>query len=201
MALHGTAAKHHLPHMHHARMVHIKWPSSLTFPLILFLIITCFYWKLVFTYQYDWIWGPDLGEQILPWFEEEARQIQHGHFPLWDQQRLAHPAIRVPERKKAGLNLPRFFLEPGQNLLSKLWSPYPVILISKYELPIKTSNDQEQNQREGKRGWPLDLHDPSVMHVWKMMLRRSSVQSHSSIIHDYSSVHGTRYCCRPIPPR
>src|SRR5216684_2785222 len=84
MALHETAAKHHHPHMHRAKMVNIKWPSSLTFPLILFLIITCFYWKLVFTYQYDWMWGPDLGEQILPWFEEEARQIQHGHFPLWD---------------------------------------------------------------------------------------------------------------------
>ena len=84
MALHGNAAKHHHPHMHRTKMVNIKWPSSLTFPLILFLIITCFYWKLVFTYQYDWMGGPDLGEQILPWFEEEARQIQHGHFPLWD---------------------------------------------------------------------------------------------------------------------
>src|SRR5260370_26687044 len=84
MALHGTAAKHHHPHMHNAKSLKIKWPSSLTFPLILFLIITCFYWRLVFTYQYDWMWGPDLGEQILPWFEEEARQIQHSHFPLWD---------------------------------------------------------------------------------------------------------------------
>src|SRR5258706_994911 len=84
MALHGTASKHHHPHMHHAKSWNIKWPSSLTFPLILFLIITCFYWRLVFTYQYDWMWGPDLGEQILPWFEQEARQIQHSHFPLWD---------------------------------------------------------------------------------------------------------------------
>jgi hypothetical protein len=70
--------------MHHAKIVNFKWPSSLTFPLILFLIVTCFYWKLVFTYQYDWIWGPDLGQQVLPWWEEEARQIQHSQFPLWD---------------------------------------------------------------------------------------------------------------------
>lgn len=61
-----------------------KWPWSLTFPLVLLLIIAGFYWKLVFTYQYDWIWGPDLADQVLPWFEEEARQMQHSHFPLWD---------------------------------------------------------------------------------------------------------------------
>ena len=61
-----------------------RWPASLTFPLVLFVIVTCFYWKLVFTYQYDWIWDPDLTEQVLPWFEEEARQFHHGQFPLWD---------------------------------------------------------------------------------------------------------------------
>jgi membrane protein YfhO len=84
MPSHAPAMKHHHPHMLHANLMKIKWPSSLTFPLILFVIISCFYWKLVFTYQYDWIWGPDLSYQILPWFEEEARQIQHSQFPLWD---------------------------------------------------------------------------------------------------------------------
>ena len=62
----------------------LRWPSSLTFPVVLFLIITCFYWKLVFTYQFDWMWGPDLADQILPWFDEELRQAHNGHFPLWD---------------------------------------------------------------------------------------------------------------------
>jgi len=57
---------------------------ALTFPLVLLLIIVAFYWKLAFTYQYDWMWGSDLGQQVLPWFEEEARQLQRGHFPLWD---------------------------------------------------------------------------------------------------------------------
>jgi len=72
---------HPRPHRTHVKL---KWPSSLTFPLVLLLIVTCFYWKLVFTYQYDWIWGPDLADQILPWFEEQARQLQHSQFPLWD---------------------------------------------------------------------------------------------------------------------
>jgi len=80
MAILGAAPKHHA----HVRRMNFRWPRSLTCPIVLFLIVTGFYWKLVFTYQYDWLWGPDLGEQILPWWEEEARQLQHSHFPLWD---------------------------------------------------------------------------------------------------------------------
>ena len=58
--------------------------SRLLFPLIIFLIITGFYWKLTLTRQFDWVWGPDLAQQVLPWFEEEARQLQHSELPLWD---------------------------------------------------------------------------------------------------------------------
>jgi hypothetical protein len=62
----------------------LHWPDSLTFPLLLLLILCAFYWKLILTYQFDWVWGPDLAQQVLPWFDEEARQVQHHHFPLWD---------------------------------------------------------------------------------------------------------------------
>src|SRR5713226_1832504 len=72
---------HPRPHPKHAKR---RWPPSLTFPLVLLLIIACFYWKLVFTYQYDWVWGPDLAMQVLPWFEEESRQLRHSTFPAWD---------------------------------------------------------------------------------------------------------------------
>lgn len=58
--------------------------SKWRFPLILLLIIIGFYWKLVFTYQFDWVWGPDLAQQVLPWFDEEGRQLHHSRFPLWD---------------------------------------------------------------------------------------------------------------------
>jgi Bacterial membrane protein YfhO len=58
--------------------------SRLLFPVLIFFIITGFYWKLTLTNQYDWVWGPDLAQQVLPWFEEEARQMQHRHIPLWD---------------------------------------------------------------------------------------------------------------------
>src|SRR5215470_16578537 len=46
--------------------------------------IVLFFWKLVFTHQFDWIWGPDLAQQVLPWLEIEARQVHSSHLPLWD---------------------------------------------------------------------------------------------------------------------
>ena len=46
--------------------------------------IVLFFWRLVFTRQFEWIWGPDLAQQVLPWFEIQARQFNAGHWPLWD---------------------------------------------------------------------------------------------------------------------
>lgn len=65
MAFPATQSQPHAHETHRAR-VRFGWPSSLTFPLILFVIILCFYWKLVFTYQFDWMWSPDLADQIFP---------------------------------------------------------------------------------------------------------------------------------------
>ncbi|MGI8745822.1 MAG: hypothetical protein ACR2NN_25250 [Bryobacteraceae bacterium] len=56
----------------------------LAFPLLILLIVAGFYWKLTLTKQYTWLGGPDIATQVLPWFEEEARQAQHHMFPLWD---------------------------------------------------------------------------------------------------------------------
>src|SRR5262245_29044216 len=53
-------------------------------PLVLFVIMAGFYWKLTLTQQYDWVWGYDLSYQVMPWFEEQARDWQHSSFPLWD---------------------------------------------------------------------------------------------------------------------
>ncbi|HME06593.1 MAG TPA: YfhO family protein [Bryobacteraceae bacterium] len=62
---------------------HRIW-SRLRFPLLLLIILFGFYWKLTLTRQYDWLWGPDLTQQILPWVDEEARQWHHRTFPIWD---------------------------------------------------------------------------------------------------------------------
>ena len=58
--------------------------SKYFFPILLLLILIAFYWKLTLTKQYNWIWGPDLAQQVLPWLEEESRQLQHSELPLWD---------------------------------------------------------------------------------------------------------------------
>ena len=60
------------------------WYRAAAAPALLLLIIAGFFWRITLTYQYEWMWEPDLAVQVLPWFEEEARQIHHGEFPLWD---------------------------------------------------------------------------------------------------------------------
>lgn len=47
-------------------------------------MVIAFFWKLVLTRQYDWVWGPDLAEQVLPWLDFQAREFQSGRFPFWD---------------------------------------------------------------------------------------------------------------------
>ena len=51
---------------------------------VLFLCIAGFYWKLTLTRQFDWMSGPDLAEQVLPWFQVQAHEWHVGRFPLWD---------------------------------------------------------------------------------------------------------------------
>ena len=53
-------------------------------PALLLVILAGFYWRLVLTYQFDWLSSPDIAMQVLPWFEEDARQMHSGHLPTWD---------------------------------------------------------------------------------------------------------------------
>ena len=57
--------------------------SAAVGPLILFLIITGFFWKLV-TKQYTWMDQPDMAYQVLPWYQFQAVSWHQGEFPLWD---------------------------------------------------------------------------------------------------------------------
>jgi hypothetical protein len=58
--------------------------KALAYPAALLLLVTAFYWRLSLTTQYDWMWGPDLALQVLPWYEEEARQFHEGNLPTWE---------------------------------------------------------------------------------------------------------------------
>jgi len=58
--------------------------SSVAFgPLILLLIVTGFFWKLL-TKQYTWMDHPDMAYQVLPWYQLEAVSWHRGELPLWD---------------------------------------------------------------------------------------------------------------------
>jgi hypothetical protein len=57
---------------------------ALAGPAVLLGILVAFYWKVTLTSQYDWMWSPDLANQVLPWFQEEAREWHNRSFPLWD---------------------------------------------------------------------------------------------------------------------
>jgi hypothetical protein len=90
------------------------------YPLLMLLIIIAFFWKITLNRQFDWMWGPDIAHQVLPWFEEEARQMRHLQFPLWDphtwggQPMLAQgqPGVVYP------LNWLLFLIPPVQGHLS-----------------------------------------------------------------------------------
>ena len=51
---------------------------------LLLLVVAAFYWKLTLTRQFTWTRGPDLAEQVLPWFQLQAAEWHAGRIPLWD---------------------------------------------------------------------------------------------------------------------
>lgn len=53
-------------------------------PAALFVLVVLFNWKLVLTNQFTWLESPDLSNGVLPWFQYQAGQWHHGHFPMWD---------------------------------------------------------------------------------------------------------------------
>jgi Bacterial membrane protein YfhO len=67
-----------------AARVAVPWYRAAAAPALLLAIVAGFFWRITLTYQYEWMWEPDLAGQVLPWFEEEARQMHRGEFPLWD---------------------------------------------------------------------------------------------------------------------
>src|SRR5215470_18035973 len=61
---------------------------------LLFVTLAAFYWKLTLTRQFTWTRGPDLAEQVLPWFQVQAAEWHAGRIPLWDPyQWVGQPLI------------------------------------------------------------------------------------------------------------
>ena len=57
---------------------------ALQAPALLFLVCSLFYWRLTLTNEYTWLDGPDLANQVLPWFQFQASEWHAGRIPLWD---------------------------------------------------------------------------------------------------------------------
>ena len=71
--------------MHHPDSVRPRWlAAAVVDPLLLALLCTCFFWKLVLTDQYTWLENPDLANQVLPWYQFQAGEWHAGRLPLWD---------------------------------------------------------------------------------------------------------------------
>ena len=66
------------------RMIVRGAKGRLGMALLMLAIVAGFYWELTLTRQFDWIWGPDLASQVLPWFQVQARAWNHGTIALWD---------------------------------------------------------------------------------------------------------------------
>jgi hypothetical protein len=58
--------------------------SNLAGPALLFVMIVGIFWKIALTNQYTWANSPDIGNQVLPWYQFQAGVWHKGGFPLWD---------------------------------------------------------------------------------------------------------------------
>ena len=60
--------------------------SRIHWTAVLFLLAATalFYWRLTLTNQYTWLDSNDISSQVLPWFQFQVGEIQHGRLPLWD---------------------------------------------------------------------------------------------------------------------
>ncbi|HLG99459.1 MAG TPA: YfhO family protein [Bryobacteraceae bacterium] len=89
---------------------------ALAAPALLLLIVAGFFWRITLTYQFEWMWEPDLAGQVLPWLEEEARQMQRGEFPLWDPTTWAGQPLLAQGQPGAAYPLNWiFFLMPRKH--------------------------------------------------------------------------------------
>ncbi len=87
----------------------------------LMLAITAgFYWKLVFTTQFNWFGSADIALQVLPWFQYEARELHHGRLPLWEaHQWMGQPLLGQAQPGAAyPLNWLLFLLPLHKGLIS-----------------------------------------------------------------------------------
>ena len=60
-----------------------RWRDLAAIALLLALAIGL-YWKLSLSPEYTWLQNPDMGLQVRPWLDLQARELHAGRLPLWD---------------------------------------------------------------------------------------------------------------------
>jgi hypothetical protein len=103
----------------------------LSVALALFAIIAAFYWRITLTGQYDWVWGPDLATQVMPWYQEQARSWHAGTFPLWDPYLWAGQPVLGQAITGAAypLNWLLFLLPPRDGVISMVAMQWYFVII------------------------------------------------------------------------
>ncbi|WP_321474844.1 hypothetical protein [uncultured Paludibaculum sp.] len=104
-----------------------RWAAA----VLLIAVIVGFYWKLIFTNQFTWLYGPDTASQVLPWFQFEAGEWHRGHIPLWDPNTFggqpllaqAQPGVAYP------LNWLLFALPLGHGWLRQIYLHWYFVVI------------------------------------------------------------------------
>ncbi len=98
---------------------------------LLALLTIGFYWKLTLTRQFTFLAWPDLANQVLPWYEFQARAWHAGTLPLWDPYQWCGQSLAGQWQPGAlfPLNWP-LFLAPLRNgrLNVDLWHWHFVLL-------------------------------------------------------------------------
>ena len=96
--------------------------SALAGPLLLSLIITGCYWKLL-TKQFTWMDHPDMAYQVLPWYQFEATSWHRGELPLWDPHVFGGQPLVGQLQPGAAypLNWPLFLLPLQNGHIQQVW--------------------------------------------------------------------------------
>jgi hypothetical protein len=84
--------------------------------LVLIGLVLLFFWKLAFSSQFTFLDSPDLANQVLPWYQVQARSWHEGVFPMWDPYQWGGQSILGQMQPGAAfpLNWP-LFLAPLDN--------------------------------------------------------------------------------------
>ena len=123
--------------------------------IFLLIVTILIFWKLALTSQFTWLNSPDQAYQVLPWLQEQARQLRTGHFPVWDRHHWG--GYPFPGQSQPGVLFPL-------NWLLAL-------------IPLKDG----QLQLQWLNAWFVLIHYPGTLAAWRLCRDRGCSQPASAM--------------------